>query len=66
MEGGYSPEHSNKCKSYNLLRFQVEALPSPRSYANGATLGGIFHVTGFIAKICPYHPTHLSFLKCHF
>jgi len=25
---------------------EVEALPSPRSYANGAKLGGIFHLTG--------------------
>ena len=45
MEGG------NKCEVNNLLRFQVESLPSPRSYANGANLGKIFHLTGFVANI---------------
>ena len=54
MEGGQlvqNKSHSNECKVYHQLSFQVEALPSPRSYANGAKLGGIFHLTGFSVNI---------------
>ena len=43
--------HIQFSEVFNFLAFQAEALPSPRSYANGANLGGVFHLTGFNVNI---------------
>ena len=43
--------HIQFSEVFNFLAFQAEALPSPRSYANGANLGGVFRLTGFNVNI---------------